>query len=94
MLVVALAVFALGTLAPVVEALAPCQETCVDDSRDDACASDQCCSCCVHSRIVSPQRLLQVEALAQSSRLTSPAPAAAATADPREILHIPKALSA
>jgi hypothetical protein len=94
LLVFALAVFAMSALAPIAEALAPCLEECQSDGPGDDCATDQCCSCCVHSRLVSPQCLGKAKPLSRSSRVVSATLAPAAAADPREILHIPKPLSA
>jgi hypothetical protein len=85
-----LGVFALGTLGPTLEALAPCRVPCVDEGAASDCAADQCCSCCVHSRLVAPDRLDRPVPLSPSSPIRTASAAFAPSADPREILHIPK----
>jgi len=94
LLLFALAVFAVGALAPLAEALAPCQEECLGDGPGSDCSIDQCCSCCAHSRLVSPRCLCVAEPLSRSSRLTGATRAVVVTADPRDILHVPKQISA
>lgn len=85
-----LGVFALGALGPTLEALAPCLVPCIDEGPDSGCATDQCCSCCVHSRLLAPDCLGHTSPLAPSSRIRTTLAAFAPTSDPREILHIPK----
>ena len=90
LLVVALAVLAMGTLVPFVEALSPCEERCLGGGPGNDCSSDQCCSCCVHSRFMNGRPTGETEPLSPSSRIISAPPAVPSPADPREILHIPK----
>jgi hypothetical protein len=83
-------VFALGTLAPSLEVLAPCVAPCVDEGAAGDCAAERCCSCCVHSRLLAPQHVDGPSPLSPSSRFRTAGAPFAASADPREILHVPK----
>lgn len=89
-----LVLLALAALAPAVEALVPCPEPCVDEGQDGQCASEQCCSCCVHSRSVKPDRTVPADPLAPWSDVVATPAAHPPAADPRDILHVPKPASA
>lgn len=86
-LMIALCLFA--ACGPLAEA-ASCDQACVTGSDGEECATDLCCSCCVHFRI-DPPRLGGAAPHAGDSR-----PIAAAVeppqlvSDPREVLHVPK----
>lgn len=92
LLLIGLTVLALGTLAPALEALAPCPVHCVDEGPGSGsdCAADQCCSCCVHPRLVTPDPLRQGAPRSPTARVSTIHATVATSADPREILHIPK----
>lgn len=90
LLFMGLVLLTLGTLAPTLEALAPCSQECVDEGPARDCADDQCCSCCIHLRLVRTDRTTPGEPLSRSSRMQAPGPAFPSPADPLDILHIPK----
>ena len=91
---IGLVFLALAALAPAVEALVPCPEPCMDEGQEGQCASEQCCSCCVHARSVKPDRAVGADPLAPSSHVVPTAAAHPPAADPRDILHVPKPASA
>jgi hypothetical protein len=93
LLVFGLALAALGSLGPALEAIAPCLVECVDEGPSRDCAnSDQCCSCCVHPRLVATDVRGDADRLGSSTAVDTIAVTTVPSADPREILHVPKAL--
>ena len=92
LLIFGLALAALGSLGPALETIAPCLVQCVDEGPSRDCASsDQCCSCCVHPRLVATDVRGDAERLAPSSPIDAASFESVPSADPREILHVPKA---
>jgi hypothetical protein len=94
LVVLGLVLLAAAALAPALEALVPCAEPCVDEGQDGQCASEQCCSCCVHARFVEPDRTPTTGPFAPSAVVPAPATALPPAVDPRDILHVPKSASA
>ncbi len=89
LLLFSLALLAIGAMTPLLEAVAPCAEACVDDSADGQCAGEQCCSCCVHIRLVTADQQV-ADPLTPTSRTIAAARRPPVLADPHDILHIPK----
>ncbi len=89
-MLVGLVLLLTAAAAPVLEALAPCTEPCVDEGPGGQCATGPCCSCCVHVRLVKVDRLALVAPLAPAFPLPPTAVGMALAADPRDILHVPK----
>jgi hypothetical protein len=89
-LLLGLALLAVSALAPALEAFAPCPEQCVDEGPASECTTDQCCSCCVHLRLIESDHTAQAEPLSPSSRIRATSSHLPLAADPGEILHIPK----
>jgi hypothetical protein len=94
LVVLGLVLLAAAALAPALEALVPCAEPCVDEGQDGQCASEQCCSCCVHARFVEPDRAPTTARFAASALVAAPAATLPPAVDPRDILHVPKPASA
>jgi hypothetical protein len=90
LLLLGVALLALGAVTPVLEAVVPCAEPCLDETEDGQCASDQCCSCCVHSRLVTADRSVPADPLAPACPMATAPTRLPGPADPREILHVPK----
>jgi hypothetical protein len=88
-LMLATAVFA--GLAPLLEA--GCTQECVGDAAADGCAQDACCSCCLHFRVDPPQDSPAAAQVIVSGRLLAPRVHRLSSPDPREILHVPKAIA-
>jgi hypothetical protein len=93
-LLLGLTLLAVAGLAPVLEAVGACGEQCVEEGPGSGCAADQCCSCCVHIRLVKADRTAQADALGYSCRIAALSACVPLAADPGEILHIPKTASA
>ena len=93
-LLLGLTLLAVAGLAPALEAVGACSEQCVDEGPGSGCAADQCCSCCVHIRLVKADRTAQTEPPGPSCRVAALADGHPLAADPSEILHIPKPASA
>jgi hypothetical protein len=67
-----------------------CADDCAGDAPDGGCALEACCSCCVHSR-VDPPGSVGIRPAAVAGESVLPALGLAlASADPRDILHVPK----
>jgi hypothetical protein len=92
LVVIGVVLLALGAITPALEAVAPCAEPCPDEDAG-RCATDQCCSCCVHSRLAAAGRSVQGDPLAPAYRMADASTGIPAAADPREILHVPKSTS-
>jgi len=65
-----------------------CEQVCVGDQE---CATDVCCSCCVHFRVDRPRACGAAASAMESRPLVARAEAAHSAPDPREVLHVPKA---
>jgi hypothetical protein len=89
---IAVALLFAGLIAPGVEAIAGCAQTCPDDDTERRCADDMCCSCCMYA----PPATLSAEGSAAPAGLSSPTDAAidAATlpGEGNDLLHVPKAI--
>jgi hypothetical protein len=90
LLTVGLGLLALSALAPALEALGPCPVECVPEAAGGDCAGEQCCSCCVHTRLVKSGGAGPTEPLARSSPMQQQPPVFPPPADPRDILHVPR----
>jgi hypothetical protein len=93
-LLLGLTLLAVAGLAPALEAVGVCAEQCVDEGPGSGCAADQCCSCCVHIRLVKADRPTQADPPGFSCRIAALSADLPLAADPGEILHIPKPASA
>jgi hypothetical protein len=72
-----------------------CQERCADDLEDGECAPGcHDCSCCQAVRIVTPREQVAGAPTTPGHTLRLPTPIRPASAEPREILHVPKPLAA
>jgi hypothetical protein len=88
-----LALLAVGTLIPTLEALVPCSVQCVDEDPSGDCDTDQCCSCCAHPRIVMTDLVGEREPPSESSRLPASRSAVPVPGAPHDILHVPKSFA-
>lgn len=93
-LLLGLTLLAVAGVAPALEAVGACAEQCVDEGPGSGCAADQCCSCCVHIRLVKADRAAHADPLGLYGRIAALAAGLPLAADPGEILHIPKPASA
>jgi hypothetical protein len=89
--VLVLGLLLLGASAPGLEALSGCPQTCEDDDVDSRCTQDACCSCCLHTG----PAMVGAPTLQPPLRHSAPAdlrtPVPVPSADPRDLLHVPKA---
>ncbi|HEY3359323.1 MAG TPA: hypothetical protein VGQ83_39100 [Polyangia bacterium] len=73
----------------------PCQEGCADDNDDGQCAPGcHDCNCCSGVRVVTPREQAAAVPPPPGRVAHPPARPFPPSADPREILHIPKLLAA
>jgi hypothetical protein len=82
----------LGAIAPGLDALVECSQPCVGDDSAGGCTQDVCCSCCLHA---GPAALALAAPLDIDRPSTSPridAPRLPLSADPRDLLHVPKSV--
>ena len=86
----ALALVLLVTAGAVGAGLEWCAEDCAGDGPDGSCALEACCSCCVHSRVAPPGSVGIGPASAPGESVPPLHGLAPASADPRDILHVPK----
>ena len=72
-----------------------CQERCADDNDDGQCAPGcHDCTCCSGVRVVTPREQAAGAPATPGRRLRPRATLCPASAEPREILHVPKTLAA
>ena len=78
---------------PVLEAALPCVQECLGDEPAGGCSLEVCCSCCVHFRVAPPgaNDLPRGEPMVALVEPMGARPVS--TADPREILHVPRHLA-
>jgi hypothetical protein len=86
----ALALVLLVTAGAIGAGLEWCAEDCAGDAPDGSCALEACCSCCVHSRVDPPGSVGIRPAPAPGESVPPLHGLAPASADPRDILHVPK----
>jgi len=88
-LVMTVGLLLVGALAPAIEALNGCVQPCQDDV-DGRCTRDVCCSCCLHTGPAALGSAADAAPGLQSDH-TIPGPAGRVlSADPRDLLHVPK----
>jgi hypothetical protein len=87
-----LVLLAFAAAGPGVEAIVPCLDECPTDDAAGGCSLEMCCSCCVHFRVDPPGKSGLAPELRALARVMAGAAPLGPTADPREILHVPKLL--
>jgi len=89
---VAVALLLAGLVAPGVEAIAGCAQSCPDDDTERRCADGMCCSCCMYAApaTLGPQAKAAPPVL--SSAATMPIGAAPLAGERNDLLHVPKAI--
>ena len=80
----------LGAAAPGLEALAACPQTCTGDDANGGCSYDVCCSCCLHTGPAALGSPTQVAMLPHSASHDPQAAGRVLSADPQDLLHVPK----
>jgi len=88
--VLVLGLLLLGTLAPGVEALSGCPQTCEGDDGGSRCTHEVCCSCCLHTGPATVRAPALLPPLADSAPTYLPTAAPPLSVDPRDLLHVPK----
>jgi hypothetical protein len=73
--------------------LGPCWTTCPDDDDAGSCTDENCCDCCLQSRVVVDRSVGVLRAPAAGGLLLAGHVFAPLTSDPRDILHVPLTVS-
>jgi hypothetical protein len=90
----ALALLCLTVASPGIEAVAGCVVPCADEAAGpEDCASDACCSCCLHAGPLSAALPAGLALPERADRSGLPRAGAPRPAAPFEILHVPKPLA-
>jgi hypothetical protein len=89
--VLVLGLLLLGALAPGLEALGGCPGTCQADDADSRCSHEVCCSCCLHTGPATVMPPTLPFPIARSVPAHAPTTFPALSAEPRDLLHVPKA---
>jgi hypothetical protein len=88
----AILLLALSVAAPVVEAFEDCQVECAAGSEED-CGISECCSCCPIARFITAAAPGSSRTLEPTRERLDMAASRPSDAEPRGILHVPKALA-
>jgi hypothetical protein len=80
----------LGAVAPGLEALAACPQTCTGDDANGGCSYDVCCSCCLHTGPAALGSPTHPAMLPYSATHDAQAAGRVLSADPQDLLHVPK----
>ena len=92
LVMIAVSLVLAALVAPGVEAVTGCAQTCPDDDSSGRCPDSLCCSCCIHGMPATLMSRGGVAGARVSTAIPSGRSAALAGVNPA-VLHVPKATS-